>query len=447
MSKRSVYLSLFFAINLFLSSYFLDGRPASAAITRAAPTLSLVLEGTWAIDRYQDMTVDKALIDGHYYLDKAPLTTFVLTPFVYLLKQVKSFSLENRHDNMVNAIGLGSLVTGSVPFVFILLIFSLTLDKSIGCLWQSSLWSMALGYGSNLFAYSGALWGHMLASLLLLLALILYERKDFFIAGIAMGMAVMAEYQVAIFAIFMVAFLLIRKELKPVQKIVAGGFIPLVMILSYHYAFTGNPIKPLYMFEASEQFHAMNEDLGFSLPRPEILWEFIFGMRRGLLFYTPLFLLFLFVAIKEAKLKFINITFLGSITFMALMSSFFVWHGGYSHGPRYLVPVTTLLLYASLELIPKIAQYKYSFSLLFVLGFASNWIAKATHPIYGPEYAFPFKDHLWPLFISGDLTQSNLPNLVLRVYKNEFSYLFPVVFLMGIGALALSRHFTLKRAK
>lgn len=437
MSNHKLYLIIFFTINLLLSSYFLDGRPASAAVTRAAPALSLALEGTWNIDRYADLTVDKAIINGHYYLDKAPLASMVLTPFIFLLSKVKKFHLENQLDNMVNAIGLGSLVTGSLPFVLILVIFTITLANKINSLFMSSLLAMAIGYSSNLFIYSGALWGHMLTSLFLLMALILFDRKNFLISGIAMGLAVMAEYQVALYAIFMVAFILKNKQWDSLKKLVTGGAIPLLMILSYHYAFTGSPFKPLYMFEANEQFQAMSHGLGFSLPNLEIFWAYLFGLKRGILFYSPLLLLFLYIAIKEGRIKFLNINFLGSLSFLLLISSFFLWHGGYSHGPRYMVPVTCLMLYASLDLAPKFKEYKYSFSFLFLLGFLGNWIAKATHPIYGPDYQFPFKDHLWPLFISGDLTQSNLPNLALRTFKNGFSYLFPLVFLIGILFLYL----------
>jgi hypothetical protein len=257
----------------------------------------------------------------------------------------------------------------------------------------------------------------------------------------------MAEYQIAIFAIFMVIFILKEKNHEGFIKLALGGLTPLLIILFYHYSFTGHPLKPLYMFEASEQFQQMSHDLGFSLPKPEVFWELLFGLNRGLFFYSPILLLSLYIVIKEQKFQFKTISFLGSITFMLLMSSFFVWHGGYSHGPRYLVPVTALAIFASLKFIPQFHQHRISAIVLIIIGFVSNWVAKATHPIYAPDYVFPFKEHLWPLFISGELTQSNLPNLVFRVFKNGFSYLFPLIFILAILSLYLIHNRKLTSAK
>ena len=66
---------VFVAVNLLLSAYFLDAVPSPNPTSRALPVLTIYEEGTYAIDTYEKFTMDKSFVNGHYYSDKAPLTT------------------------------------------------------------------------------------------------------------------------------------------------------------------------------------------------------------------------------------------------------------------------------------------------------------------------------------------------------------------------------------
>ncbi|WP_447406262.1 hypothetical protein, partial [Clostridium perfringens] len=52
--------------------------------TRMFAAMSIVEGEGGAIDRYQTLTIDKAMFDGHYYLDKAPGMTLIALPAVAL---------------------------------------------------------------------------------------------------------------------------------------------------------------------------------------------------------------------------------------------------------------------------------------------------------------------------------------------------------------------------
>src|SRR3954463_14180522 len=74
------------AVNLLLAGYFLDSVPSPNPTSRALPVLTLYEEGRYAIDTYEKFTMDKSFVNGHYYSDKAPLSTWVVLPFYGLLK-------------------------------------------------------------------------------------------------------------------------------------------------------------------------------------------------------------------------------------------------------------------------------------------------------------------------------------------------------------------------
>ena len=69
-----VFVSLFVPFAYFNHS---DGWNQGA---RLSELHALVLKGTLSIDAYHEMTGDKALIDGHYYSEKAPGIVLVAMP-------------------------------------------------------------------------------------------------------------------------------------------------------------------------------------------------------------------------------------------------------------------------------------------------------------------------------------------------------------------------------
>jgi len=82
------FLLVFFFVNLLLASFFLDAWLTPNSTSRGLPVLTLYEEGTLRIDTYSKFTVDKALVNGHYYSDKAPLSTFLVYPFYRVFRSL-----------------------------------------------------------------------------------------------------------------------------------------------------------------------------------------------------------------------------------------------------------------------------------------------------------------------------------------------------------------------
>src|SRR5262249_17994843 len=76
---RRILLVLF---PLFFLTYAYGRQtPANAnAVSRIALALAILDEGKLSIDRYEAATCDKAIINGHYYSDKAPGLSFASLP-------------------------------------------------------------------------------------------------------------------------------------------------------------------------------------------------------------------------------------------------------------------------------------------------------------------------------------------------------------------------------
>ena len=85
-NQWTIYLSLFFLINIFLSSYFIDIWPTPNCVSRALPVLAFSEDKTLKIDKYADLTIDKSKVGEHFYSDKAPLPTLCMIPLYELIK-------------------------------------------------------------------------------------------------------------------------------------------------------------------------------------------------------------------------------------------------------------------------------------------------------------------------------------------------------------------------
>ena len=112
--------SAFVAVNLLLSAYFLDAVPSPNPTSRALPVLTIYEEGRYAIDTYEKSTMDKSYVNGHYYSDKAPLTTWIVLPFYGVLKWLHVAEPATGKPHWLPATLLGDFLCGSVPFVLLL---------------------------------------------------------------------------------------------------------------------------------------------------------------------------------------------------------------------------------------------------------------------------------------------------------------------------------------
>src|SRR5262249_38068155 len=154
----------------------------------------------WA-DEWRGDTGDYALVDGHVYSDKAPLSSFIVLPYYWLWRSMEG-GAQSAADKSV-ALHLGNLLVGGLPFA-VFAVMLLARARREGASPRLAVW-LALGgaFGTCMANYGGLYMSHMLAATLLLGAYILAceQERLFALAGALAACAVAAEYPTAVLAI------------------------------------------------------------------------------------------------------------------------------------------------------------------------------------------------------------------------------------------------------
>ncbi|MEI8346197.1 MAG: hypothetical protein WCG27_01930 [Pseudomonadota bacterium] len=424
----------FLLINLLLTAYFTDYFPSWNLSTRALPVYTIIQDHTLYFDSYVTQTGDYALIKGHYYCEKAPLSTLItLIPTVIINLLIPLDSLGySKSLNMIRAIG--STFCGTLPFLIILLLLANYLKQYVPEK-RAYLLAMMLGYGSNTYIYSGGLWGHLLAAVFILGAYIqIKQKKKFMLAGLYAGLAVSAEYPMILFlGIISTMLVFPERRYRQCLQFILGSLPVLLLLGLYHYFITGSPFRPLYLYAAGE-FTIMGQMLGMHLPSIKILAQLFAGPFRGLIWYTPIliYIIYLIARYRIFSRKFLLKDYLSPAIFVfpLYFSCYHFWWGGCCHGPRHLVPLVTLILYASIPLCLKWGKIKYLIMFSSV-GILLNWVTKSVYYIYNDRFKFPFTQFIFPSFFSG-LVDAPTIFSDLNISKYLLIYAWPVLFILAI---------------
>lgn len=388
--------------------------------TRLFSALSLVERGEATIDRYQTLTIDKAQFTRksgtHYYMDKAPGVTLMAAPVVWATKWITG---GNSYDQVIDitnpkladfmrlrlmlAVAFGAaLLTAFAAVLLLDLGTSITGSPAAGLF-------AALGYalGSIVWGWSTTLFGHAPVAALLLIATWAIWRGTSgtreigrwrypLMAGGALGWAVAIEFPSALggIAIGLWALWRSREAAWPVRRrlylIAVGTAVVAVLPLAAYNQFAfGTPFMTGY--QGVVGFGGMNEGLfGLTYPKPYVLWEILFGTRRGMLWVAPVLVLGalgLSRMIRNPTTKDLGVLALSVIAIvLAVNASYAYWDGGASVGPRHSVPAIPFL---ALGLAPfwvslRSAGAKIAAAALLGTSMLLNLVVAATD-IFAPE--------------------------------------------------------------
>src|SRR5436190_15152975 len=284
-----VFLALFVPYSYFNHS---DGWNQGV---RLAELHAVVLKGTIRIDDYISYTGDRALIDGHYYSEKAPamvlaaLPSFTVTTAIQkLLGFDPDAAPATRWSEWIaTALSVGLLAAiGGVAFHDLLVNRFGALTAVIGT-FAVFLGSVTLPYATSLFAHAGtigliaiALWG----------ALSLGASRRDVIAGIAAGFAVASEYP-AILPGAAIGLYLGATDLKRMWRYGLATLPAAALILLNNVAIAGSPFTLGYGSNPLFPELAASTRFGFNLPDPFAMRGVLWGEYRGLLFWSPVMLM------------------------------------------------------------------------------------------------------------------------------------------------------------
>jgi hypothetical protein len=348
-----VFVSLFVPFAYFNHS---DGWNQGA---RLAELHAIALQGTVQIDRYHEVTGDKALIDGHYYSEKAPATVamalpaFVVTVSLQRMMGVDPDSPEGwRVSQWIATAGSVGLVTAlGGAFFFLLLLDPLGAPLALLATYAVFLGTITFPYATAMFAHAAtigllsiALWAVLdrPSSSTFPLRASAGNQRDY-IAGLCAGLAVASEYPAIIPATALGLYL----ARDPARAFRYGlALVPAaVLILGNNYLISGSPFRVSYGANPAFPRITAGNSFGFSLPDLTAMRYLLWGEYRGLLFWSPVLMmavpgLVVWFRRDRGVAVMIGLVFV----FMLLqVASFYSWFGGNAVGPRYLAAAIPFL--------------------------------------------------------------------------------------------------------
>ncbi|NVM57780.1 MAG: hypothetical protein HWN51_06655 [Desulfobacterales bacterium] len=337
--------------------------------------LAFLPPGIYSIDGNSMLAVSESLVtrhnfsvppslgslgrDGYYYSRWYPLLSILAVPFVAIgLALGHLLSLPAHHVAAVCALVLPALLTAGTTSLVVLLALRLGSTRRSACL-------AALGFalGTVALVYAGKFFAEPLLAFLTVASLYfaLGETKRESIAtGVLASLAVMAKPTGVIVGPILSAYLLTKRRPLHIALVpLFGTSMGLILYGIYNNVRFGNPQSFRYphTFEAPAL--------------PEGFLGLLISPGRGLLWYCPpvvLSVIALCKAIRSKALEALMIVTL-FIGYLLLHSFGKFWSGGWSWGPRFLLPALPGLL-ALTGLVEK--QWRKGLLILTVIGFIVN---------------------------------------------------------------------------
>ena len=424
----------FLILNLLLSSFYLDTWQNDNTTSRVLSVLSIVYSGTLQIDSFATKTIDKSIVNGHYYSEKPPLPSLIISPVYALLKSTGFLKHPTDFASYSKPVYiLGSFICGSLPFVLICMLF-LKYTSGHTNKYRAAVLSMLFLYSSFIFIYSGTFFAHVMSSGFLLLSYIfIKEGKNYFYSGLFLGLAIFSDYSIGFIAVvWMVQIFINKSNFSSILNFGAGLMPVFISIIIYNLLTTGSPFDLLYNHIAEDGFvNARN--LGFSYPKLSALYGLTISPFRGILLYCPFLFLSLILFLKEKrKIKIEwskNYLILITAGYFLLISSHLVWWGGWSYGPRQLMPVAVLLLFESIIFISKKEINRYWFWSVAVLAILTTWYVKSTIAYAVPsEIKNPFMHYFFQNLLNKDANPNNLLTMLFDIKPWTAAFIWLILF-------------------
>src|SRR5262249_32399549 len=184
-----------------------------------------------------------------------------------------------------------------------------------------------------------------------------------------------------------------------------------------HAAF-GSAFHPSYSYYEAGAFPWMKHGyMGLTYPRVDVMLKILFGCKRGLFFAAPIAVAApcgLRLLLKRATARgAATVAAAIAVYYLLFNSSFAVWTGAWSYGPRYMaagVPALCLGLAPVWDNArPQAKKLLLGLALISVL---LTLIAVSTTPHPPEEFRCPMVELLWPSFWAGNLSLTHTSMLI-----------------------------------
>jgi hypothetical protein len=346
------------------------------ADTHVYLTASIVDRASLNIDPFAKLTGDIASAHGHYYADKAPGLSLAAVPIYALIRvlylhgatylSALSAPAGGPDVDIVRywlAVAFSAIPTG----VIAALLVWMARRMGAGAGWSVAL-GLIYGLGTNARAFASLFFSHQFTACLIFSAYALLFRvrrgelddRWTIFAGFLLGYAIVTEDPALIALIVLGVYVLsAHGRGRRLLGLLALGVAPAALIyMVYNAVAFGSPLALGYSHLAGPDVFQQGQAqgvFGVTYPHLEAIWQTTFGPYRGLFLLSPVLLL----AIPGLVLLYRRSGWRADALVCAAIGlgfflfnwSYFAWDGGYSMGPRHLLPAVPFLVLPLAELV------------------------------------------------------------------------------------------------
>jgi hypothetical protein len=367
--------------------------------------------GPWEKIANRAATADVSFGGGLYYPNKPPgaslAAALVYLP-IFAIERALGVDLDHHRPLLLNAylmtvgtVGLAGALVG------VLFLRSSRAFHPQAPPWTHAAAALTLGLGTLMLPFSTMLFDHVLTAFWLLLACVLVVTGDptskarGMAAGAAAAAAILTNYSAALPLLALGGYLVAGGRARHAPWAVLGALPPLVLLALFHWSAFGTVwtipnLQQYGMFVDEGRFLGL-----FALPSPEALWKLLVSPYRGLFFTSPVLVLSLFGLVlmarrdrgREAALI---VAVFGGLWLMN--GAFNGWEGGFTIGPRYLIPAIPFLC---LALVPAFQGYPRLTTTVAAISMALMVLVTAVDPQTSPRIRNPLVQYVWALWRDG----------------------------------------------
>jgi hypothetical protein len=415
-----------FLILLGSNAFFWHSRDWNTA-SRLMLTYALVDHHTVVINGLEEHTGDRAKFEGQWYSDKAPgFALLAAGPYLFskLVCGVPSHPLGGKPRDYYYWVGdywvtlfTSGLLTAATGALLVYW------SRCLGCrASRAALLGLAYGLATPAYVYATLANGHQATAFALFTSFFLLwqqgerrRRARMFLAGFLAAFAAVIELHVgpvsAIMGFYLI-FQCIRRD-RSVDDLAffgIGAAVPTLILLGYNQLAFGSPWEMGYFHHATPEFaevHNAQHPLGLAFP--DSFWErlgsLLWGRHRGLSFYAPILLLTVpgwaaLFARRRFAVAWVTILVVASVLLVNICYP--EWTGGWSTGPRLLVPLLPFAVLPIAGLLSgesTLAKVSTWFALLLALaGGVEMFLFQGADGRIPHDVIDPIAHGVWPLW-------------------------------------------------